>query len=100
ATLEASWTISAPRKTGPSPKQNAVVRLEVIGTRGEIIDQSFRTPGRAVLAAGAPDWVFERQSDEPFVPQARCPVSHIIDCLEHNRQPAATMADARRTRIA
>ena len=38
ATLEASWTINAPRKTGPSPKQNAVVRLEVIGTRGEIIN--------------------------------------------------------------
>ena len=46
ATLEASWTINAPRRTGPSPKQNSVVRLEVIGTRGEIIDQSFRAPGR------------------------------------------------------
>ena len=40
ATLEASWTINAPQKSGPSPKQNSVVRLEVIGTRGEIIDQS------------------------------------------------------------
>jgi predicted dehydrogenase len=38
ATLEASWTINAPRKSGPSPKQNSVVRLEVVGTRGEIID--------------------------------------------------------------
>ena len=28
ATLEASWTINAPRKSGPSPKQNSVVRLE------------------------------------------------------------------------
>ena len=45
ATLEASWTINAPRKTGPSPKQNSVVRLEVVGTRGEIIDQWFRAPG-------------------------------------------------------
>jgi len=99
ATLEASWTISAPRKTGPSPKQNAVVRLEVIGTRGEIIDQSFRNPGLDVLAAGAPDWLFERQSDEPFVPQAPFPLTHLIDCLENNRQPAAIMADARRTLI-
>ena len=47
ATLEAAWTINAPRKTGPSPKQNSVVRLEVVGTRGEIIDQWFRAPGRA-----------------------------------------------------
>ena len=53
ATLEAAWTINAPQKSGPSPKQNSVVRLEVVGTRGEIIDQWFRTPGRAVLAAGA-----------------------------------------------
>ena len=42
ATLEASWTITAPRKTGPSPKQNSVVRLELVGSRGEIIDQWFR----------------------------------------------------------
>jgi hypothetical protein len=25
--------------------------------------------GRAVLAAGASDWVFERQSEEPFAPR-------------------------------
>jgi predicted dehydrogenase len=47
ATLEGAWTITAPRVTGPSPKQNAVVRLEIIGTRGEYCDQWFRSPGRA-----------------------------------------------------
>jgi predicted dehydrogenase len=99
ATLEASWTINAPRKTGPSPKQNAVVRLEVIGTRGEMIDQWFRAPGRAVLAAGAPDWVFERQSEAPFVPPSPFPLTHLIDCLENNRQPAATIQDARRSLV-
>ncbi len=31
ATLEASWTINAPRKSGPSPKQNSVVRFEAVG---------------------------------------------------------------------
>lgn len=95
ATLEASWTIAAPRTSGPSPKQNAVVRLELVGTRGEIIDQWFRAPGRAVLAAGAPDWVFERQSEEPFAPGAPFPLAHVIDCLEQRRQPAATIRDAR-----
>lgn len=95
ATLEASWTINAPRRTGPSPKQNSVVRLEVVGSRGEIIDQWFRAPGRAVLAAGAPDWVFERQSEDPFTPVAPQPLAHLIDCLENKRQLAATIQQAR-----
>jgi predicted dehydrogenase len=99
ATLEASWTIAAPRKSGPSPKQNSVIRLEVVGTRGEIIDQWFRAPGRAVLAAGAADWVFERQSEEPFVPPAPVPLAHLVDCLEDNRQPAATIQEARRSLV-
>lgn len=99
ATLEASWTITAPRKTGPSPKQNASVRLEVVGARGEIIDQWFRAPGRAVLAAGARDWVFERQSEEPFGPASPVLLAHLIDRLEHNRQPVATIQDARKSLI-
>jgi predicted dehydrogenase len=98
ATLEAGWTINAPRKSGPSPKQNAVVRLEVVGTRGEIIDQWFRSPGRAVLAAGANDWVFERQSEPPsFAPPTPFPLYHLIDCLENNKPPVATIRDARRS---
>jgi len=97
ATLEASWTINAPRASGPSPKQNSVVRLEVVGSRGEIIEQWFRAPGRAVLAAGASDWVFERQSEEPFALAAPLPLDHLIDCLEHDRQPVATIQDARRS---
>src|SRR5438128_3768244 len=95
ATLEASWTINAPRKTGPSPKQNSVVRLEVVGNRGEIIDQWFRAPGRAVLAGGAAYWVFERQSEEPFAPTSPMPLNHLIDCLENNTQPVATIQEAR-----
>lgn len=100
ATLEAAWTITAPRPSGPSPKQNSVVRLEVVGTRGEIIDQWFRTPGRAVLAAGASDWVFERQSELPFVPAAPFPLSHLIDCLDNNRKPVCDIREARRTFVA
>jgi predicted dehydrogenase len=95
ATLEAAWTINAPRKTGPSPKQNSVVRLEVIGTRGEIMDQWFRVPGRAVLAADASDWIFERQSEAPFAPASPFPLSHLIDCLEHKATPVAGIDDAR-----
>jgi predicted dehydrogenase len=97
ATLEASWTINAPRKTGPSPKQNSVVRLEVVGTRGEIIDQWFRAPGRAVLSAGAADWVFERQSEPPYAVPAPFPLTHLIECLDHHRAPAASIRDARQS---
>jgi predicted dehydrogenase len=98
ATLEAAWTINAPRKTGPSPKQNSVVRLEVVGTRGEIADQWFRSPGRAILAAGAADWVFERQPEAPsFAPSAPFPMNHLIDCLETGQPPAADIKEARKT---
>jgi predicted dehydrogenase len=100
ATLEAAWTINAPRSTGPSPKQNAVVRLEIVGTRGEIIDQAFRAPGRAILAAGAPDWVFERQAEPPFGPAAPFPMNHLIDCLDNQRPTIATIDDARRSFVA
>ena len=89
----------AAERRGPSPKQNSVVRLEVIGTRGEIIDQWFRAPGRAVLAAGASDWVFERQSEEPFMPPAPFPLTHLIDCLENQKKPAATIQEARQSLV-
>jgi predicted dehydrogenase len=95
ATLEGAWTINAPRKTGPSPKQNSVVRLEVIGTRGEISDQWFRAPGRAVLAAGAEDWVQERQSEEPFGAAPPMPLDHVIQAIEARTPTVATIHDAR-----
>ena len=94
ATLEASWTINSPRVTGPSPKQNAVVRLEVVGTRGEIMKQFFRDPGIAVLAAGAENWVFERAAGEPFGPAHPGPIAHLIECLEEDKPPLATIHEA------
>lgn len=95
ATLEASWTINAPKKTAPSPKQNAVVRLELIGTRGEIIDQWFRSPGRAVLAAGAPDWIFQRQPEQSFSPTFPLALNHLVECLDNKRKPDVTIQQAR-----
>ncbi len=95
ATLEASWTINAPRRTGPSPKHNSVVRLELIGTRGELMEQWFRSPGGAALLAGADDWVYERRSEEPFAPPAPFPLNHLIECLDEGHAPLATVRDAR-----
>lgn len=97
ATLEASWTIAAPRPSGPSPKQNAVVRLEVIGTRGEYCDQWFRDPGRAVLSAGAANWVFERDAEPPFAVPSPFPLSHLIECLETGAPTPASIEEARRS---
>ena len=95
ATIEAAWTINSPRKTGPSPKNNSVVRLELVGTRGELHEQAFRSPGSAVLAAGAPEWVFERRGDESFGPPSPFPLNHLIDCLDTGAPPVATIRDAR-----
>jgi predicted dehydrogenase len=95
ATLEASWTINSPRKTAPSPKQNAVVRLELVGTRGEIIDQWFRSPGRAILGAGAADWVFQRQPEQVFSGTFPLALNHLVECLDKKRQPDVTVQEAR-----
>ena len=97
ATLEAAWTINSPRLTGPSPKHNCVLRLEVIGTRGEIIDEGLRVPGRAVLAAGATGWVFEREVGEHFGPPSPFPLDHLIDCIEKDRQSVASIQEARKS---
>ena len=100
ATLEASWTINSPTKTRPSPKQNSIVRLEVIGTRGEIIDQWFRSPGRAVLAAGAADWIFERQPEQQFSATFPLALNHLVECLDNKRQPDVTIRQARSAFVA
>ena len=96
ATLEGSWTINSPQKTKPSPKHNAVVRTELIGTRGEIVDQIFREPGRAVLAAGASDWVFERKGQSNFGPRSPFPLNHLVDCLNAAAPTACSIHDARK----
>ena len=95
-TLEASWTINSPRKTGPSPKQNSVLRFEAVGARGEIIEQFFRSPGRALLGAGAQDWIFERQAEAPtYAPPAPFPLGHLVECLDSGTPPIASVREAR-----
>jgi predicted dehydrogenase len=97
ATLEAAWTVTAPRRTGPSPKQNGTVRLEIIGTHGEVVEQRFRRPGLDVLAAGAQGWVHESPFEEPYGPSVPPLLDHLIDCLESGRAPVASIQQARRS---
>lgn len=94
ATSEASWTICSPKKTGPSPKQNAVNRVEIIGTRGEIISDSLLGPGLAILGAGAAGWVIERSAPEFAAPPAIGPLGHLIECLETGAEPVASVDTA------
>ena len=72
-----------------------MVRLELVSTRGELMEQWFRSPGGAVLRAGAEDWVFERSSEEAFGPATPMPLHHLITCVEQRATPAATIRDAR-----
>lgn len=95
ATLEASWTINSPQKSGPSPKQNSVNRLEIVGTRGEIIQDALYAPGYAVLAAGAASWVFERRVGEYFAPPEPGPLGYLIHCVENDVEPVSRIEDAR-----
>jgi predicted dehydrogenase len=95
ATLEASWTINSPRKTGPSPKQNAVRRLEIVGTRGEIVQGGLHEPSFGILAAGADDWVFERPLPEPYGPAKPAALDYLIGCLESGAEPVTRIEDAR-----
>ena len=97
ATLEASWTVVAPTRTGPSPKQNGTVRLEIVGTQGEVVWERPRRPGLAVLAAGASGWIVEAPAEEPYGPGVPQPLDHLIDCLESGREPAASIQEARRS---
>ncbi len=59
------------------------------------MEQWFRSPGTAVLASGASDWVFERSGDEPFGPPSPGPLGHLVDCVRSGRPPMATIRDAR-----
>ncbi len=95
ATLEGAWTINAPRVTGPSPKHNAVLRTEIIGTRGEIIEDGLRSPYRAVLASGADNWVFEREASELMSAISPFPLNHLIECVENDTPSPASIEDAR-----
>ncbi|MBM4418939.1 MAG: Gfo/Idh/MocA family oxidoreductase [Chloroflexi bacterium] len=95
ATLEYSWTINAPKKTGPSPKQNAFRQLEIVGTRGEIVTSTLQEPSTAVLRGGAAGWDFERRLPEPYGPQPPGALDHLIDCVESGKAPTARIEDAR-----
>lgn len=95
ATLEHSWTINAPSKSAPSPKQNAFRQLAIVGTRGEIVQSSLTEPSMAMLKAGAAGWDFERRLPEPYGPQAPGALDHLIDCLEGKKPEVARIEDAR-----
>jgi predicted dehydrogenase len=97
ATQEASWTINAPRKTGPSPKINSNRRTEIVGTRGEIVQDNLRAPELAILAAGAEGWVFERPGGDWVTPAVPAHLNYLIQCLETGQPSIAPIEEAYKT---
>ncbi|MGH9847757.1 MAG: Gfo/Idh/MocA family oxidoreductase [Blastocatellia bacterium] len=57
----------------------------------------MRSPGRAVLAAGASNWVFEREAGEPFGAPSPFPLDHLIECVEQDRPSPASIQEARQS---
>lgn len=97
ATLECSWTITVPRLV-PSPKSNAVRRLEIVGTEGEIHSDGLRDPGHAFLGRGHAQWTFSKTIPEPFNPYGPVspfPLTHLIDCIESDSATIANIEAAR-----
>jgi predicted dehydrogenase len=95
ATLESGWMISVPRLTGPSPKQNAIYRQEIVGTEGIILSDGLYTPGRAQLTRGHPHWAFFRPVGQYAVAQRPGALDYLIRCIEEDLEPEATMEGAR-----
>ncbi len=95
ATLESAWTLSVPRLTGPSPKQNATSRVEIIGTEGQIIMDGLYVPGQAMLTKDHPHWTFARPVGQYAVAQTPSALNYLIECIEEHREPEASMEGAR-----
>jgi predicted dehydrogenase len=95
ATIEAAWTIVSPRVSGPSPKENSIRKLEIVGTRGEIVQNDLVGPGLSVLAADARQWVYERPAPEYMAAPSVGALDHLISCVESGSPPIATIAEAR-----
>ena len=95
ATLESAWTISVPRLTGPSPKQNATSRIEIIGTEGQILTDGLYVPGQALLTKDHPHWTFSRPVGQYAVAQNPRALDYLLECVEEDKESEATMEGAR-----
>ena len=96
ATLEASWTINAPRKTARRRNRTASCGSESSARAARSSISGFARRGWPCSRPAPQDWVFERQSRESVRTAAPFPLDHLIDCLE-NKGPlvASTIRDAR-----
>ena len=94
ATLEASWTINAPRKTGPSPKHNvwSGSRWSAHAVRCWT-SRSDRRWGRA--RGGRRGLGVRTARPEAFGPPSPFPLNHLIDGVDRTRPPMASIRDAR-----
>lgn len=97
ATIESAWTISVPRLSGPSPKENNHNRMEIIGTEGEMLFGRLYTPGNGLLNRNAPYWTFSRPMPRRNAPARPRGIDHLIQCVEEGRDPVTSLLVARET---
>ena len=97
ASMEASWTIVTPNVTKPSPKVNSYSHLEIIGTQGCILFDLLPYEHASVLTHSYPYWADFRivRSKTASEPPVFGPLEHLIDCIENEQEPIASLRDAR-----
>jgi predicted dehydrogenase len=97
ATIESAWTVSIPRLTGPSPKENNVNRMEIVGTEGEMLFGRLYTPGQALLNRDAPHWTFARPMPRRNAAARPRAADYLIRCVEQGEEPVTSLHIARET---
>jgi len=97
ATIESAWTISVPRLSGPSPKENNHSRTEIIGTEGEMLSSRLYTPGNGLLNRNAPYWTFSRPMPRRNATARPGGIDYLIRCVEEGEEPVTSLHIARET---
>jgi predicted dehydrogenase len=97
ATIESAWTISVPRLSGPSPKENNLNRMEIVGSEGEMLFGRLYTPGDGLLNRDAPYWTFSRPMPRRNAPARPSGIDYLIRCVEEGEEPVTSLHAARET---
>ncbi len=97
--IEADWTLVRPQVTKPSPKLNASCRVEIRGTKGEIVTDWVPYKYKAVLGENHPYWTFIQMPPNDGAELGRGYelglLGHLIRCVETGGAPLIRLSEAR-----